>query len=224
METTNVSYRQLDDDKLISLGLKGDQEALHILFMRYRRLLYSLAHRILRNHEEAEDAVQNCLLQAFRNLESVKSRGAFRNWLVRILINEALVIIRKKKSRPTLAPDQHSSEEQGATLDRFPAAGRDPEQELARQESVAALVAHLAHLPTPLRSAILLCDISEHSIREASAVLGLAPNTVKARLHRGRMKLGVAMKPGVPRWNLPDAVREPGGTGQSLSTADRLRA
>ena len=111
METTNVSYRQLDDDKLISLGLKGDQEALHISFTRYRRLLYSLAHRILRNHEEAEDAVQNCLLQAFRNLESVKSRGAFRNWLVRILINEALVIIRKKKSRPTLAPDQHSSEE-----------------------------------------------------------------------------------------------------------------
>ena len=56
METTNVSYRQLDDDKLISLGLKGDQEALHILFMRYRRLLYSLAYRLLRNHQEAEDA------------------------------------------------------------------------------------------------------------------------------------------------------------------------
>ena len=206
METTNVSQRHLDDDQLISLGLKGDQEALHVLFMRYRRLLYSLAYRLLRNHEEAEDAVQNCLLQGFRNLESVKSRGAFRSWLVRILINEALVIIRRKKSRPTIASEQHPSEEHGVSLERFPAQGLDPEQKFARQESVAALATHLAHLPSPLRSAVLLCDIGERTIQEASAVLGLAPNTVKARLHRGRTKLGLAMRPGVPRVNLPDPL------------------
>lgn len=206
METTNVSRRHLDDDKLISLGLQGDHEALHVLFVRNRRLLHSLAYRLLRNHGEAEDAVQNCLLQAFRSLESVKSRGSFRSWLVRILINEALVIIRKKKSGPTVAPDQHSSKKQEACLEGFPTPGLDPEQNLARQESIAALMTHVAHLPTPLRSAILLCDIGERTIQQASAVLGLAPNTVKARLHRGRTKLGLAMRPSVPRVNLPDPL------------------
>lgn len=203
---TTVSQCHLDDDKLISLGLKGDEEALHTLFMRYRRLLYSLAYRLLRNHEEAEDAVQNCLLQAFRNLESVKSRGCFRSWLVRVLINEALAIVRRKKSRPAIASDQHSSEKQGPCLERFPTSGLDPEQNLARQESIGALMTHLAHLPTPLRSAILLCDIGEHTIQEASAVLRLAPNTVKARLHRGRTKLGSAMRHGSRRVNLPDPL------------------
>ena len=110
MKTTCLSQSHLDDDKLISRGLKGDQEALHILLKRYRRLLYGLAHRLLRNHEEAEDAVQNCFLQAFRKLECVKCGASFRSWLVRILINEALVIIRKKKKQTGYGP--------GATLFR----------------------------------------------------------------------------------------------------------
>ena len=206
METTCVSQSHLDDGKLISLVLKGDQGALHTLFMRYRRLLYSLAYRLLRNHEEAEDAVQNCLLQGFRNLESVKFRGAFRSWLVRILINEALVIIRRKKSRPAVALKQHSSEEQADNLQLVPAPGADPEQKLARQECVVILMTYLTCLLAPLRSAILLCDIGEHTIEEASAVLGLAPNTVKTRPHRARTKLGFAMRRRLSRVNLPDPL------------------
>jgi DNA-directed RNA polymerase specialized sigma24 family protein len=93
---------------------------------------------------------------------NVKSEGSFRSWLVRILINEALAmaIARKKKSRLAAAsPFSH-----GDWLEGFPGGGPDPEQVLAKRESVGALMAHLVRLPAPLRSAIVLCDIGEHSI------------------------------------------------------------
>jgi RNA polymerase sigma-70 factor (ECF subfamily) len=85
----------LDDSKLISDGLQGDRDAFETLFSRYRPILYRLAQRILGIHEESEDAVQNCSLAAFRKLKSFKYEGAFRSWLARILVNEAITILRK---------------------------------------------------------------------------------------------------------------------------------
>jgi RNA polymerase sigma-70 factor (ECF subfamily) len=181
-----------NDDNLISRGLLGDLDALNVLFTRYRRLLYCLAHRLLHNHEEAEDAVQSCLLSAFRNLSKVKNQGSFRNWLVRILINEALAIVRREKSRPEIAADQAHSD--GEWIEHFPAPGLDPEQSCATRESAGALMRHVSHLSIPLKSTILLCDLGESTIKEASKVLGVAPNTVKARLRRGRTKLAMAMR------------------------------
>lgn len=206
MKSNSASSLHLNDDHLVSRGLEGDQEALHVLFTKYSRLLYDLAHRVLRNREEAEDAVQCCLLQAYRNLSNVQCQSSFRSWLVRILINEALAIVRRKKSRPAIGSAPSSCDEQGDWLERFPSPGPDPEQALSKRESLLALRAHLIQLPTSLRSAIVLCDIGERTIAEASAVLGLAPNTLKARLHRGRAKLGMAMRGRGSRVNAPDVL------------------
>jgi RNA polymerase sigma-70 factor (ECF subfamily) len=78
-----ISQTHLDDDNLIANGLQGDQEAFNVLFSKYRRLLYSLASRVLHSHDEAEDAVQNSSLLAFCKLRSFKHEGAFRSWLIR---------------------------------------------------------------------------------------------------------------------------------------------
>jgi len=203
---SNSAASHVNDENLISMGLQGDEEALRVLFTRYRRLLRDLAYRVLRNQEEAEDAVQSCLLLAYRNLSNVQCRHSFRSWLVRILINEALAIVRKKKSSPTIGQELPSSEEQGDWLERLPAAGPDPEQALAKRESLGALMAQLVRLPTSLRSPIMLCDIGEHTIEAASAVLGLAPNTVKTRLHRGRARLGLAMRGSRSQVHPPDVL------------------
>jgi len=204
MKSNSASSLQLNDKYLISKGLEGDQEALQVLLTKYRRLLHDLAHRILRNHEEAEDAVQSCLLLAYRNLSNVPCRNSFRSWLIRILINEALAIVRKKRSSPIIATEAPSSEEQD-WLERF-AGGPDPEQALAKRESLGALMARLVRLPTSLRSPIMLCDIGEHSIEEASAALGLAPNTVKTRLRRGRARLGLAIRGSRSQVQAPDVL------------------
>jgi len=206
MQSNSAAPLELNDNNLISRGLQGDQESLRVLFTRYRRLLYILAQRVVRNHEEAEDAVQSCLLLAYRNLSNVKYHSSFRSWLVRILINEALGIVRERKIRPAITPEQSNSEAQGEWLERFPAPGPDPEQAFATRESAGILMSHVVRLPAPLRSAIMLCDIGEHTIEEACTILGLAPNTVKARLHRGRAKLGLAMRRSRARRNVLDVL------------------
>ena len=119
----------LDDSKLISDGLQGDRNAFEILFSRYRPILYRLAQRILRNHEESEDAVQNCSLVAFRKMESFKYEGAFRSWLARILVNEAITILRKRKR--TYSSACSIPQERGEAADLLPDPGPNPEQLLS---------------------------------------------------------------------------------------------
>jgi len=190
MECKSTWRVSANDDTLVSSGLRGDEEAFNELFSRHQRLLYSLAFRVLQNHEEAEDAVQTSLLRAFRNLPRLECQGAFRGWLARILLNEALAILRRRKCRPVMVTRPDSAEElQGDWLDTFTCQRANPEQTLVRAEFVTAFKNSMACLSAPLRSAIVLCDIAETTIEEAGAVLGVKPNTIKARLCRGRRKI-----------------------------------
>jgi DNA-directed RNA polymerase specialized sigma24 family protein len=77
----------VNDDALTSIGLSGKRKSFDTLFARHRRLLHSLAFHILRNHEDAKEAVQNCLV-SIRNVPEFERQGAFRSWLVRILVSE----------------------------------------------------------------------------------------------------------------------------------------
>jgi RNA polymerase sigma-70 factor, ECF subfamily len=89
-ETRNNSYKNL--------------ETFDVLLSRYRRVLYQVAYRVLDNHEEAEDAVRNCLRAASYNAPRFESEGAFRSWLVRALIDEALAILHKERIGSTTSP------------------------------------------------------------------------------------------------------------------------
>src|SRR6516162_6305473 len=129
----------LDDSKLISDGLHGDRDAFEILFSRYRPILYRLAQRILWIHEESEDAVQNCSLAAFRELKSFKYEGSFRSWLARILVNEAITILRKRKRAYSL--DRSVLPE---PADSLPDPGPNPEQILSQKQSASALMRKLS--------------------------------------------------------------------------------
>jgi RNA polymerase sigma-70 factor (ECF subfamily) len=80
-------------------------EALDVLFSRYRRVLYRIAYRVLENHQEAKEAVRNCLLAASCNAPRFENEGAFRSWLVRVLIDEALAILYKERIGTTMSPE-----------------------------------------------------------------------------------------------------------------------
>jgi hypothetical protein len=80
-------------------------DSLDILFSRYRRVLYRVAYRVLENHQEAKDAVRNCLLAASCNSPRFENEGAFRSWLVRVLIDEALAILYKERIGSTVSPE-----------------------------------------------------------------------------------------------------------------------
>jgi RNA polymerase sigma-70 factor, ECF subfamily len=179
----------LDDRKLISEGLQGDGNAFEILFSRYRPILYRLAQRILRNHEEAEDAVQNCSLVAFRKMESFKYEGAFRSWLARIVVNEAITILRKRKRTYFSEYRKLEARADAETVDWLPDPGPNPEQILAQKQSASALMSKLSQLSSGQRAVLLLCEIYEYTAEEAGAMLQVPPGAIRSRLFRARKQL-----------------------------------
>ena len=175
----SLSDSRPDDSVLISRALRGDEEALNDLFSRYHRFLHFLECRVLGGREDAQDVVQNCLLRAVRNLQQFNNDGAFRSWLARILVNEAIDLLRKRRSRPRFSVGRVSSEDERDVLDRLPGPGLNPEQALAKKESILALTKEVARLSPPLRSVVILCDIPEYSMEEAGAVLSVTKDTVR---------------------------------------------
>src|SRR5579863_9464428 len=97
---------ELSEDQLIERGLNGDARALDALFARNTRALYQTAFRVLGNPEDAEEALQEGLLSAYRNLPRFERRSQFSTWLTRIVINAALMRRRSKRSRPSVSLDE----------------------------------------------------------------------------------------------------------------------
>jgi RNA polymerase sigma-70 factor (ECF subfamily) len=191
LETAATNHKEaevhLEDSKLVSDGLQGDTNAFEILFSRYRPILYRLALRILRNREESEDAVQNCSLVAFCKLETFKYEGAFRSWLARILVNEAITILRKRKR--IYCSETLTLEEQVGGTDGFPHPGPNPEQILSQKQSTNILLRKLSLLSSGQRAVLLLCEIYGYTAEEVGAMLRLPPGAIRSRLFRARRHL-----------------------------------
>ncbi|HTF68606.1 MAG TPA: sigma factor [Edaphobacter sp.] len=91
-----LESRSRSEDETIS-NSQENLEALDILFWRYRRALSLVAYRVLGSHEKAEEAVQNCLRTAADNVPRFEHEGAFRSWLLRVLIDEAVILLNRKR-------------------------------------------------------------------------------------------------------------------------------
>src|SRR6202011_4035380 len=102
---TDLDLAEQSEEKLIDLGLKGDARALDTLFARNTRTLYQTALRVLGNPEDAEEALQEGLLSAYRNLPRFERRSQFSTWLTRIVINAALMRRRSRRARPAVSLD-----------------------------------------------------------------------------------------------------------------------
>jgi len=195
----NVTMHNLSDAKpeervLITNALLGDEQALNDLFTRHYQFLHFLACRVLGGPDDAQDVVQNCMLRAIRNLQQFNNAGAFRNWLARILVNEAINVLRQRRRRPVFAVGPISAEDPRDILDLLPAPGLNPEQVFVKNETITALNREVARLSAPLRSVVILCDFLEMSMEEAGAALCVTQEMVKSRLFRARRRLGVAMR------------------------------
>src|SRR5260370_42487908 len=112
MATQGAVEIQLNDEKLIRAGEGGDEQAVEALFRRYHRPLCQTALRVLGNTEDAEDALQDGLLSAYRNLKRFEGRSQFSTWLTRIVINAALMRRRSAKARPAVSLDETPREDE----------------------------------------------------------------------------------------------------------------
>ena len=189
MATQALVGTELNETKLIRAGQRGNAEAVETLFRRYQRPLFQTALRVLGNSEDAEDALQDGLLSAYRNLKRFEGRSQFSTWLTRIVINAALMKRRSAKSRPAISLDEPPGEDDLPATEKFADDGPDPEQVYASTELREMINENLDELSPLLRSAFVLREVHGYSTGEAARKLGVTENTLKARLWRARHQL-----------------------------------
>ena len=186
--------RKISDESLIQKGLAGDQEALEVLFGRHAPAGYRRALHLLRNREDAEDALQEGLLSAYRNLRRFERRSQFSTWFTRIVINASLMQLRRRQHARTISLDEDQQESSTILATTIADPGPSPEQIYAGAESRSILKNSIKGLSQSLRSACELRYVAGLSCQETARALSLSEGSVKSYLHRGRLELEYHMK------------------------------
>jgi len=158
------------EEALVRASQDGNHQAIETLFRRYQRQLLGTARRILGNIEDAEDALQDGLLSAYRNLSRFEGRCKFSTWLTRIVVNAALMRRRRATGLWATSLDADHPEGQLPLSERLQAEDPNPEQLFAHAELKEMIQSNVAQLSSPLLTAFVLCGIEEHSQEEAAGL------------------------------------------------------
>ncbi len=184
---------EVKDEQLVSRAQQGDLQAFETLTTRYEQRVYSLALRMLRQEQDAEDVTQQTFLSALENLKRFRGEASFSTWLLRIASHGALKIIRKRKGLPTVSLDAPAEPNESGSAVPYPeyiADWRHSPEELVRKHEVGRLLEEaLNQLDEKHRLVFLLRDVEELSIKETAEALSLTEANVKLRLLRARLQL-----------------------------------
>ncbi len=160
------------------------------VFSRYRPLLQRTAFRYLANTADAEDAVQDALLSAYKHLDQFKGQAQMSTWLVAIVSNCARMQLRRRPRQIHLSLDEQFGDEQGYTVsDGLVDCGPNPEEEYREAELRDRLLQFAGELSPTLRRAFQLRDLDGLTTSEVGQILGVVEGTVKARVARARSRL-----------------------------------
>ena len=177
------------DAQLLAAAKSGHSVAFGELFNRYKRRIFSLAQRIVRNHEDTEDVVQEAFQQAFVHLQDFEGSARFSTWLSRIAINVALMKLRKKARKVEISIDEHSETEDLSFRDAVTDLAPNPEQHCIRKERSRILREALAELRPNARQVLELYELEGRSMKEIAAGMGISVTAVKARIFQARPKM-----------------------------------
>jgi RNA polymerase sigma-70 factor (ECF subfamily) len=164
-------------------------EAFQEMVLASRPKFLAKANAILRNREDAEDAVQNALLSGYLHLPSFEGRSALKTWFTRIVINAALVIRRKQKLPLMSSRPETSTSDDAGRMERIRSPQPDPETVYAERETLQFINGVLGKMKPALRQTITMTYYDEMTGPEARAVLGVSTATFKSRLVRARRQL-----------------------------------
>ena len=179
-----------DEAQLIERARQNDGAAIRLIIKQQNRRLYRIARSIVRDDSEAEDALQEAYVRAFSNLDSFRGEARLSTWLARIVINEALACLRRRRratdidllaERPALSAEVIPFPHANAEL--------DPETTMAQREIRALLERAIDELPEVFRGVVVARLVEGMSVEETAELFGILPQTVKTRLHRARALL-----------------------------------
>ena len=193
------------DADLVARICAGDKSVFHELIAPYSRIMFAAAYGVLRQPEDAEEAVQEGTLKAFLHLAELKERGRFKPWLLRIIVNEARM--HRRHGRTGLYDSLSEQDENETSYPRQFADWHDlPDEALEHEELRQAVRKAVDNLPESYREIYLLADGKNVSHAVIAEVLGVSVGVVKTRLHRARLRVQEQLRP-VFQPRFTDAIR-----------------
>ncbi len=186
-------FTTVSDLQLVEAARLGNHNAFGELVRRHRQRCVSLAASILRDHGEAEEEAQNACWKAFEHLDQFQGDAEFSTWLLRIVKNQCLMLIRRRRGVQFVRLDDRRPED-GSEPMQLRSGGADPEGELGSREVTQVLQTEIRRIPPLLRNVLLLRDVQQLPMPELAEQLGITVTAAKSRLLRARIELRQRMK------------------------------
>lgn len=177
------------DQELVIQIQNGDQQCFEELIGRYSNKAFSLAVRLTRNQEDAEEVLQDVFVTVFRKIGGFEGKSSFSSWLYRVTVNAALMKLRKKRqTQQVVSVEELQPQVQEIVINQ--SVDQLESDEIAlRNQLVAVLEEAIRKLPDDYRPVFILRDIDGLTSREVGKILNLSVPAVKSRLHRSRLML-----------------------------------
>ena len=197
IETHRPVTVQTDDSALVDRLQNGDSLAFEELVRQHGPRLLRVARRMMKTEEDARDAVQDAFVAVFKSIGNFQEGSQLSTWLHRICINACLMRLRSQRRRPEEDIEQYlpTFTDNGHQTDPSVSWRESAEGMMQRTEVCSLVRASIDRLPETYRVVLLLRDIEELTTEEAAETLGVTPNAVKIRLHRGRQALRGLLDP-----------------------------
>ena len=173
----------------------GDHGAFVILMRRHNQALFRTARSILRDDAEAEDAVQEAYLQAYRAMGSFRAEAKLSTWLVRIVVNESLGRARRNRRRAEVIPMDGNAEGNAQAMEKIVSedTSTQPERAAASAETRRLIEARIDELPEAFRTVFVMRALEEMSVEEVAASLDIPEATVRTRFFRAKSLLRTSL-------------------------------
>ena len=193
-QTTRRSPAPPDDASLVTRILRRDDTAFEALMRRYNGRLFRVSRAILKNDRDAEDALQDAYLDAFRHMAEFRGDAQLGTWLTRIVVNQALMRLRRQKRERVVLPFRRREDEtDGAEVQVADNKTESAPDGLLRAEMRRLLERRIDELPVAFRTVFVLREVEDLSVEETAESLSIPASTVRTRLFRARALLREAL-------------------------------
>ena len=187
---------------------EGDMAALAILVEKYKRLVYRVAVQITKNHEDANDVMQDTFLKVYESIHSFRKDAAFETWLYRIVVNHATNLVKRRERRRESPLSGTSEMEIHPDLRRAADLASNPHLNLERKERQRWVTQAINSLPLKQRTVVILHEFEGLTHPEIASILNCSEGTVRSRLHYARHKLKDLLRPYVDAADFPLTTKD----------------
>jgi len=191
--------QQPSDAELIERLRGGDPSAMGELLSRHQQRLYNIALRMVSNRDDAAEVTQDAIVKIIQHLDGYRSEAQVTTWMTRIVMNQAITRLRRRKLRDHASLDSTRSaggEDQGLSLGQFLENAQEPrpDQRVEQEEMIEQMLSAIDRLDTDYRAVLVLRDLEELDYQTIAQTLELKVGTVKSRLFRARLALRQEMQ------------------------------